>query len=178
MKEKLSLLLTLPLFKVSSLEELTSIFASFFLTSFLFNFSYCLTSAFILSSNLATTFFVFSKFFSFSQVLYSTINFFYYTKYFTTLFTFLLCSPTCSLYHTTQLIFITRQILIKVGSCNLTALVETILSMIYRLTYQSANFFAGYSLNTRSFLLSTILSPFFHSSIFFLSLSACCFIFS
>ena len=176
MKEKLSLLLTLPLFKVSSLEELTSIFASFFLTSFLFNFSYCLTSAFILSSNLATTFFVFSKFFSFSQVLYSTINFFYYTKYFTTPFTFLLCSPTCSLYHTTQLTFTTGQILIKVGSCNLTVLVETTLSMIYRLTYQSTHFFVGCFLNTKYFILSIILSLFFHSSISFLSLSACCFI--
>ena len=54
------------------------------------NFSYLLTSTFILPSNSATNFFAFSKSFSFSQLLYSAVNLFYCTKYFTTPLTFLL----------------------------------------------------------------------------------------
>ena len=60
------------------------------LSSTIFNFSCCLTSIFILSSNSTTTFFIFSKFFFFFQILYSTINLFYHTKYFTTPCIFLL----------------------------------------------------------------------------------------
>ena len=53
------------------------------LSSALSNLSYCLISAFILSSNSATTSFMFSKFFFFSQLSYSIINPFYHTKYYT-----------------------------------------------------------------------------------------------
>ena len=52
--------------------------------------SYHLTSVFIFFSNLFTNFFVFSKFFSFSHILFSAINPFQCTKYFITSFTFLL----------------------------------------------------------------------------------------
>ena len=108
--------LTLPLFKVSSLEKLTSIFVSSFSTSLnilfwtfyhsiytislpyiclvslllkslslaISNFFCYLTSAFILTLNLATTFFGFSKSSSLSQVLCFAVNFFYHTKYFAT----------------------------------------------------------------------------------------------
>ena len=95
-----------------------------FLSSTLFNFSYLLILAFNLSSNSTTAFFVFSKFSSFFQLLCSTINLFYHTKYFTTSLIFLLfnifftfhsstfftftgftsstfCPPTYSLYYTT-----------------------------------------------------------------------------
>ena len=85
---------------------------------------------------------------------------------------------TCSLYYTFWLIFTTRWIFIKVGSCNLTALVNITFSIVYRPTYQSTNFLAGHSLNTKSFILSITLSPFFQSSVFFLLLSPCLFIFS
>ena len=61
---------------------------------------------------------------------------------------------TCSLYHMTQLRFTTGWILIDVSSCNLTTLVETTFSMIYRSIYQSTNFLTGCSLNTKSFMLS------------------------
>ena len=54
------------------------------------NFSCLLTSMFILLSNSATNFFVFSKSSFFSQLLYSAINPFHHTKYLTTLLTFLL----------------------------------------------------------------------------------------
>ena len=95
------------------------------------NFSYFLTFTLILFSNSAIISFVFSKSFSLFQVLYSTINFFYLTKYFITSLIFLLfkilfifyffnsiylyyfTSSTfyfslCSLYLTTQLIFMFR----------------------------------------------------------------------
>ena len=61
-----------------------------FFSSAIFNFSYLLTSAFILLSNSATTFFVLSKSSSFFQLSCSTVNLFHHTKYFTTLLTFLL----------------------------------------------------------------------------------------
>ena len=124
----------------------------------MFIFSCLLTSVFTLSSNFATIFFAFSKSFFLSQLLYSAVNLFHHTKYFTTLSTFLLfnifsishsltpsistnftsftfCLLTCSLYHTAQLTFTTRWILIKAGSHNLTALVDTTSLMIYRPIY-------------------------------------------
>jgi len=68
--------------------------SDFLLLKFLFlaisNFSCYFISAFNLSSNSATTSFVFSKSSSFFQVLYSVINLFYHTKYFTTSRIFLL----------------------------------------------------------------------------------------
>ena len=92
------------------------------------NFSCLLTSVLSLLLNSATAFFVFSKFSSFFYILFSAVNLF---KYFTTPLIFLLfrisfisyssnpststsftsfifCSPTYFLYHTTQLIFTTR----------------------------------------------------------------------
>ena len=163
-------------------------------------FLFFLTSTFNLLSNSATTFFAFSKFFSLSQLLCSIINLFHHTKYFNISLIFLLfsifsifysstfstftsftsstfCSLTCSLYHTTWPIFTTRWILIEVGNCSLTTLVDTTLSMIYGPMYQSTNFFASCSLNTRSFILSITFYPTFHASAFFLLLSAYCFIF-
>ena len=165
----------------------------------LFNFSCYLTLVLILLSNSATTSFIFFKFSSFSHILLSTINPFHCTKYFTTSLIFLLFSifstsysltPStstgftsstfspfiCSLYYITGLTFITRWILIEVSSYNLTALVNTILSMIYGPTYWSTNLFASFFLNTKSFVLNIILLHFFHSSTFFVSLSTCCFI--
>ena len=90
-----------------------------------------LTSALSLLTNSATTSFIFSKSSPLYHVSYFTMNSFHYIKYFTTPLIFLLfrifstshsstlftstsftsstfCSPTCSLYHTTWLIFITR----------------------------------------------------------------------
>ena len=61
-----------------------------FFSSAIPNFFYLLTSVFTLPSNSTTISFVFSKFSSLSQILYSTINLFYHTKYFTTPLTFLL----------------------------------------------------------------------------------------
>ena len=131
-------------FKYSSSNLPSSYSYNIFIIYFLGNFSllkslsfaissfFCfLTSAFNLFSNFTTTFFVFSKSFSFSQLLYSTVNLFYYTKYFVTLFIFLLfnilstshsstpstfisftssffCLSTCFLYYTTWLTFTTR----------------------------------------------------------------------
>ena len=86
------------------------------------------------------------------------------------------CSSTCSLYYTTRLTFKSRWILIKVGSHSLTVLVDTTSSIVYGLIYWSTSFFAGLSLNTKSFVLNIALSLFFHSSLSFLSLSACFFI--
>ena len=130
----LSSILTLsPPFKVSPPEKLTSITMYFFgnssllksLSSIIYNFFCCLTSAFNLLSNFVTIFFTFSRSSFFSQLLCFTINLFYHTKYFTTLLTFILFSifstfhpstsltstvftfstfysPTFSLYHTTS----------------------------------------------------------------------------
>ena len=129
-----------------------------FLFFTIFNFSCHLTFVFILPSNSATTSFVFFKSFSLSQLSHSAINSLYYTKYFTiplifllfnifstfhssipstsTSFTFsIFCLSTCSLYYTIWLTFTTRWIFIKVGSCNLTTLVDTTLSIIYEPTY-------------------------------------------
>ena len=168
------------------------------LSSAISNFSCFLTSAFSLPSNSTTTSFAFSRSSFLSQLSCFAINLFHCTKYFTTLLTFLLFSifstsysftpststsftssafcPTCSLYHTTQLTFTTAWILIKVGSCSLTTLVETTSSIVYGPTYQSTNFFTGLFLNIKSFVLNITLSPTFHTSASFLSLSACCFI--
>ena len=60
-----------------------------FLSSTSSNFFCLLTSASNLSSNSATTSFIFSKPSSFSQLSCSTMNLFYHIKYFTTLLTFL-----------------------------------------------------------------------------------------
>ena len=150
-----------------------------------------LTSAFNLPLNSSTNSFAFSKPSFFSHVSFSAVNPFYHTKYFSTPLTFLLfsilstshsltpsisigfssflfCSPTCSLYHTIRLMFTTRCILIEVGSCNLTALVDTTSSITYGPIYRSTNFLAGLSLNTRSLVLSMTQSPLFQSSVSFL----------
>ena len=74
--------------------------------------------------------------------------------------------------------FTTRWILIKVGNRSLITLVDTIFSIVYGPTYQSTNFLAGLSLNTKSLVLNITLSPFFQFSVYFLSLFACLFIFS
>ena len=70
----------------------------------------------------------------------------------------------------------TRQILIELGNCSLTAFIDTTSSISYGPTYLSTSFLTGCSLNTKSFVLNITLSSFFHSSISFLSLSACLFI--
>ena len=55
-------------------------------------------------------------------------------------------------------------------------MVDTTFSIVYRPMYWSINFFTGLSLNTKFLVLNNTLSPFFQSSVFFLSLSACLFI--
>ena len=135
----------------------------------------------------------FFRSFSFFQLLCSTINFFYLTKYFITPLVFLLFnifstfyfltfststsftsstfdSSTCSLYYTIWLTFITRWILIKVGSCNLTILVDTTLLIKYGLIYWFTSFFASIFLNTKSFIFNITLFLFFHFSTSFLLL--------
>ena len=87
------------------------------------------------------------------------------------------CPSTYSLYYTIQLTFTTRWILIDIGSCNLTVLVDTTLLIMYGLTYWSTNFLASHFLNIKSFILNIPLSSFFYSLTSFLPLSACCFIF-
>ena len=165
-----------------------------FFSSIISDFSCCLTSAFSLLLNLATTFFTFSRFSFFSQVLCSTVNLFNHTKYFTTSLIFIFstfysstlftstgftsstfCSLTYSLYCTTQLIFTIRWIFIEVSNCSLITLVKTILSMIYGPMCPFTSFLASFS-NIKSFVLSITLSSLFHSSTFFLPLSACHFI--
>ena len=107
----------------------SALLKSFFSTKS--NFFYFLTSIFILPSNSTTNSFVFSKFFSFSQVSYFVVNPFYLTKYLSTPLIFLLFRIfstfysstsstligftsfffypfTCFLYYTTLLTFITR----------------------------------------------------------------------
>ena len=168
-------------------------------SSILSNFSYFLTLALILPSNSSTASLAFPRSSYFSYVLYSTVNLFHHTKYFSTPLIFLLfkifstshsltpstsigfaffffCSSTCSLQCTIQLTFTTGWILIKVGSHSLTALVDITSSIVYRPMYWSTNFLASLSLNTKSFVLSITLSLFFHFSISFLPLSACLFI--
>ena len=122
---------------------LTSLFST------ISNFSFHLTSVFILLSNSATISFTFSKSFSLFQLLCFVIDLFYYTKYFiisliflfnifftfysstpssSTGFTsFIFCPSTYFLYHTIQLTSTTGWILIEVGSYNLTILVDTTL---------------------------------------------------
>ena len=80
------------------------------------------------------------------------------------------CPPTYSLYHTTWLTFTTRWILIDVGSCNLTALVDTTSSIIYGPTYWFTSFLTSHSWNTKSFTLNITLSPTFYTLAFFLPL--------
>ena len=117
------------------------------LSSVISNFSCYLISVFILPSNLATTSFASPKFSFFFHVSCSAINSFHYTKYLTTplillLFkifstshsstpssstsfaSFTFCSFTYSLYHTIQLTFTTRWILIKVSNHNLTVMTQ------------------------------------------------------
>ena len=105
---------------------------------------------------------------------YSAVNFFYYTRYFTTLLIFLLFKIFSTFHSLTFSIstgftffyflspyLLSGWILIKVSSCSLTTLVETTLSMKYKPIYQSTSFFTGLSLNTESFILNNTLSPFF-----------------
>ena len=138
-----------------------------------------LTLIFILLLNLTIVFFTFSRSSFFSYKLCSTINLFYCTKYFTTPLIFLLFSifstfhsltlstftsftsfffysSICFLYHTIQLMFTTRWILIKLSSCSLITLVDITLSMKYKPIYWFASFFASLSLNIKSFILSGI----------------------
>ena len=163
------------------------------------NFSCLLTSVFILLSNSSNTFLAFTKAFFLSQVLCSAVNPFHRTKYFFTPLIFLLfnifsishsstpsisigfsssffCLSTDFLYRTIRLMFTTGWILIKIGSHNLTALVDTTSSIVYGHMYRSTNFLAGLSLNTKSLVLNNTLSPFFQPSISFLLLSTCLFI--
>ena len=73
--------------------------------------------------------------------------------------------------------FLTRWILIEVDNHNLTVLVETTLLMKYEPIYWSTSFFTSLSLNTKSFILNIILSPFFYPFTSLLLLSTCYFIF-
>ena len=164
------------------------------------NFSCYLISAFILLSNSATIFFVFSKSLSFShlscsainpflplhQVLHYSLTFILFNIFstsnsstsstFTGFTSSLFCPLTFSLYYTTQLTFTTGWILIKLGSHNLTTLIDITSSIVYRPTYQSTNFFAGCFLNIKSFVLNITLSSTFYISASFLPLSTCLFI--
>ena len=56
--------------------------------------------------------------------------------------------------------------------------IETREKKVIQVLQLSTNFFTGLSLNTRSFVLNSILSPFFQSLVSFLPLSACLFILS
>ena len=78
------------------------------------------------------------------------------------------CPFTCFLYCTIWLILTTEWILIKIGSHSLTTFDETTSSITYGPTYLSVNFFTGLSLNTKSLVLNSTLSPFFQSSVSFL----------
>ena len=69
------------------------------------------------------------------------------------------------------LIFTAEWILIELGSCSLTALVDITSSMKYGPMYQFTSFFASF-LNIKFFILNIILSSFFYSSTSFCSLSA------
>ena len=66
-----------------------------------YNLSCLLTSIFILLSKSATSFFVFFKFSSFSQLLFSTVNPFHCIKYFVTPLTFLVFKIFCTFYSLT-----------------------------------------------------------------------------
>ena len=160
------------------------LFKSF--SSAISSFSCYLTSVLNLFSNSTIIFFIFFKSSSLSYILFSTVNPFYYTKYFITPLIFLFrifltsysltlststdfnsstfCPPTYFLYYAIQLTFMTRQILIEVGSCDLTILIDTTSSIIYEPIYQSTSFSAGLFLNTKSFILNIILSSFFYFS--------------
>ena len=113
------------------------------------------------------TFLLFNIFSTFHSLTFSTSTSFTSSTFY---------PLTCSLYYTSWLIFTTGWIVITVGNCNLIALVETTSSMIYILMYQPTNFFVNLSLNIKSFVLNITLSPTFHTSVSFLSLSACHFI--
>ena len=128
------------------------------LSSVIFIFSCLLTSIFILPSNSSNTSLTFPKSSLFYHISLSAINPFQHTRYLSIPLIFLLfnifstsysltpstsigfpsfffCPPTCSLYHTIQLTFTTGWILIKIGSRNLTALVNTTSSIVYSPTY-------------------------------------------
>jgi len=66
------------------------------------NFSYLLTSALSLSSNSATTFFIFSKLSFFFYILLFAVNLFHHTKYFTTSLIFLLFKIFSTFYSSTS----------------------------------------------------------------------------
>ena len=150
-------------------------------------------------SNSSINFSAFFKFSFLSQVSPSAIKPFHYIKYFTTPLIFFLFnifstshfstpststgfpssffySFTCSLYLTIRLTFTTGWILIKLGNHNFTTFDDTISSIIYSPTYLSINFFVGLSLNTRSLVLNSTQSPFFHTLVSFLPLSTYFFI--
>ena len=169
------------------------LFCSQFTSSCLF------ISVLILPSKSFTNFFAFFKFFSLSHMPPFAVNPFHYTRYFSTPLIFLLfkilstshfstpststgfpsslfCSFTCSLYHTTQLTLTTRWILIELSSCSFTTFNNTTSSTSYGPIYLFTNLHTSLSLNTKSFILSITLSPFFYSSVFFLFWSAYLFI--
>ena len=120
--------------------------------------SYFLTFISNFPSNSFTNSFTFPKSSSFSYISLSAVNPFHYTKYLSTPCIFLLfnifltsysstpfisiglvssffCPSTCSLYHTILLTFTTGWILIEVGSCSLTTLVDTTSSIVYEPMY-------------------------------------------
>ena len=125
----------------------------FFIPPPCFIFSCLLTSALNLPSNSSTNSLVFPRSSSLSHVSFSIVNLFHHTRYLSIPCIFLLfrifsifhsltpftsigfpasffCSSTCFLYHTIWLTFMTEWILIEVGSCNLTALVDTTFSIV------------------------------------------------
>ena len=145
-------------FPSNSLLLYSSAFGFFFVLSPCSTFSYFFTSILNLPSNSSTNSLAFLRFSSLSHVLLSVVNPFHCTKYLFIsriflLFSiflishFLLSSTSigflasfffpfiCSLYHTIQLMFTTRWILIEIGSCNLTVLVDITSSIVYGLTY-------------------------------------------
>ena len=150
-------------------------------------------------SNSSINFSVFFKFSFLPHVSPSAVNPFHHIKYFSTPLIFFLfnifstfysstpstsigfpssffCPFTCSLYLTIWLTFTTGWILIELGSCNFTVFEDTTFFITYSPTYLSINFLLGLSLNTKSLVLNNTQSPFFHSSVSFLPLSAYLFI--
>ena len=73
--------------------------------SIISNFFCFLTFVLSLSLNSATTFFVFSKFFSLFYILFSTVNIFQYIKYFITLYIFILFKIFSTSYFSTPFTF-------------------------------------------------------------------------
>ena len=84
-----------------------------------------------------------------------------FQSFFTSFTSFTFFPSTYSLYCTIQLILTTEWIFIEVSSYNLTLLVETTSSMIYRLIYQSTNFFASFSWTPNLSYLALLCLSFF-----------------